>query len=48
MSQYSGDMARYNRLRKARARKRAQIRVLRAELTAKPASTAEAKPKKSA
>lgn len=41
MSQYSGDMARYNRLRKARIRKRAQIRVLKAELAVKPADTAE-------
>jgi hypothetical protein len=44
MSQYSGDMARFNRLRKARIRKRAQIRALRAELVVKPA--AAAKPKK--
>jgi len=42
MSQYSGDMARHNRLRKARARKREQIRALRAEIAAKPAETAAA------
>lgn len=37
MSKYSGDMARHNRIRKARIRKRAAVRVLRAEIDARKA-----------
>jgi hypothetical protein len=39
MSKYSGDMARHNRIRKARIRKRAGLRVLRAEIDARKAET---------
>ena len=47
MSKMSGDTARFNRLRKEKIRKRAQSRVLRAELMAPkvPAAAVAEKPK---
>jgi hypothetical protein len=35
MSKYSGDMARYNRIRKQRARMREKIRAMRAAIDAR-------------
>jgi hypothetical protein len=44
MSKQCGDTARFNRLRKAKMRRRASVRALRAELEAKKTEAAD-KPK---
>jgi hypothetical protein len=45
MSQYSGDIARHNRRRKARNRMRVKMRALKIEIEARKTAAAVEKPK---
>jgi len=47
MSKMSGDMARYNRVRKHRTKMRAKIREMRAEIVARKAASANSAEKPS-